>query len=316
MTDSQRLERLLEAAGVRSRPRHVEGLGGGDIADVRRVRFEDQSSLIVKLGVVASRSEDSSTLESLAHEEAAGLGAIAATATIRTPDVIGVATLERASILVLEDLGPARPPGPDAWQAFGRELADLHAVPADAFGFDHRNHLGHTPQCNERLDSGDDWGAFLAQRRILPMRAAMTRAGRGNSSDLEALGRLADRVGSLLPPGIRPGLIHGDLWSGNVHATAHAGIALIDPAAFHGDPLFELGMMRLFGGFPDECEAAYRSRLVEHRGSDVLDAAEIRIEFGRLHHLLNHWLLFGDGYADQARRSLDRLSRASRRTRP
>lgn len=316
MTDSQRLARLLEAAGVPSSPRRMEVLGGGDTADVRRIRFDDESSMVVKLGAAGPRSKDSATLESRAHEEAAGLGAIAATGTVRTPEVIGVATLERTSILVLEDLGSACPPGPDAWCSFGRGLADLHAMPVGAFGFRHRNHLGHTPQCNDPTASGDDWASFLVERRVLPMKNALIDAGRGDAVDLAALDRLADRLASILPSNIRPGLIHGDLWSGNVHATADGELAVIDPASFHADPLFELGMMRLFGGFPEECEAAYRSRLIEHCGPDVLECAELRIELGRLHHLLNHWLLFGDGYADQARRAIDALSRASRRSRP
>ncbi len=316
MTESQRLAPLLEAAGVRSGPRRVETLGGGDTADVRRIRFDDGSSLVVKLGVVGPRSNDPSRLESRAHEEAAGLAAIAATGAVRTPKVIGVATIDRTSILVLEDLGPGGPPDPEDWSAFGRGLADLHAAPVDRFGFDHRNHLGRTPQCNDPVAGGDDWAGFLVERRIAPMKTALAEAGRGGAADLAALDRLADGLVSALPGGIRPGLIHGDLWSGNVHATTDGGIALIDPAVFHGDPLFELGMMRLFGGFPEACEAAYRSRLVEHRGPEVLEAAELRIELGRLHHLLNHWLLFGDGYADQVRRSVDLLSRASRRSRP
>ena len=47
---------------------------------------------------------------------------------------------------------------------------------------------------------------------------------------------------------------------------------VIDPAVFHGDPLFELGMMRLFGGFPSACESAYLERLAEIEGPDVSGA--------------------------------------------
>ena len=54
----------------------------------------------------------------------------------------------------------------------------------------------------------------------------------------------------------------------------------------------------------------------ERLGPDATEAAEFRIELGRLHHVLNHWLLFGAGYASQARRLADELSRGSSRTRP
>jgi fructosamine-3-kinase len=74
------------------------------------------------------------------------------------------------------------------------------------------------------------------------------------------------------------------------------------------DPLFEIGMMRLFGGFPDACEAALVDRLAEVGGEEMLHRSEVRIELGRLHHLLNHWLIFGRDYAPPAMRCVAELA--------
>ena len=43
------------------------------------------------------------------------------------------------------------------------------------------------------------------------------------------------------------------------------------------------------------------------QGPDALDAYETRIELGRLHHLMNHWLLFGPSYGHAARQVASRL---------
>ena len=315
MGEAGDLEDLLRAAGVVARPSLVVPLAGGDIADVRRVELENGETVVVKLGRVGANGGVASDPGRKAREESSGLQAIAVTTTLPTPAVLGIATLGNRSALVLEDLGDPASVGDADWVEFGRRLADLHAGDVVAFGFDHSNHLGHTPQDNRPVEP-DDWAIFLRDRRLLPMREALERLGRADATDLADLDRLADRLEDLLPRGIRPGLLHGDLWSGNVHPTRDRGIAVLDPAVFRGDPLFELGMMRLFGGFPSACEAAYRERLVEHRGDEALESAELRVELGRLHHLLNHWLLFGDGYAAECRRSLGGLSRSATRSRP
>ena len=81
------------------------------------------------------------------------------------------------------------------------------------------------------------------------MTLALDQVGALNPKDLERLNKLEEELDALLPEGIRPSLLHGDLWSGNVHGTKDRGIAMIDPVPFYGDAYFEIGMMRLFGGF-------------------------------------------------------------------
>ena len=294
------LDLLLADAGVGSRTIRSTSCGGGCTADVRRLHLADGRTVITKISPRANA--DSVHLESRAHEEAAGLGAIAVTRTIPVPEVIGIGTSLDQVMLVLEDLGDTVRPSSSDWADFGIALAELQsAVEVERFGFAHDNHLGETPQANSPSDDPTSWCDFLRHRRLAPMRRRLDQGGLLDSIDRELLERLESELANILPSGIRPGLLHGDLWSGNVHPTESQGIALIDPAAFHGDPLFELGMMRLFGGFPRDCEASYQDRLIELRGPDVLDASEARIELGRLHHLMNHWLLFGPSYGHAAR---------------
>lgn len=309
MTD-ERLAAALRSAGLDDAIVDVRSLGGGCIADVRRVRFDDGRSVVVKIGTT-----------SRVIEEATGLRTLADTGTVATPAVLGIGEAADRAVLVLEDLGDATRATVDDWIDFGRRLADMHATPAgDAFGFDIDNHLGDTPQSNRPASEPTSWAAFLRERRLGPMRTTLAARGALADDDHRRFDDLDARLDAVLPDAIRPGLVHGDLWSGNVHPTPNptgaVRIAVIDPATHRADPLFELGMMRLFGGFPTACEAAHLARLRDRLGPDATEAAEFRIELGRLHHLLNHWLLFGAGYAADARRTLDALNRSGSRSRP
>ena len=53
--------------------------------------------------------------------------------------------------------------------------------------------------------------------------------------------------------GIQPVVVHGDLWSGNA-GRGHIGDGPVeevvyDPSAFYAHSEYELGIMKLFGGF-------------------------------------------------------------------
>jgi len=306
---------LLEAVGIAGRSVVVRSLSGDSGARVRVVEIDRERLLVLK--TVSVGTGPSARVRSAAggptkiHEEAAGLSLLAATGTVSVPKVLGCGLHHGTAILALEYLQATEQAPIDefAWVDFGRRLADLHLAqppPCDGrFGLDHDNHLGATPQDN-RPES--EWGTFLVDRRIQPMIERLRSSRRLLGSEASELTRLADRIPALLPSGIRPGLIHGDLWSGNVLMTAEHGVFVIDPAVVIADPLFEIGMMRLFGGFPDACEAALLDRLAEVGGEEILHRSEVRIELGRLNHLLNHWLIFGRDYAPPAMRCVAELA--------
>jgi len=83
------------------------------------------------------------------------------------------------------------------------------------------------------------------------------------------------------------------LWSGNYLYTA-GGPALIDPACYYADREMELGMMKLFGGFSSRVWEAYQEEY------PLPDGWKERIPLYQLYHVLNHQLLFGVSYKQQA----------------
>lgn len=240
--------------------------------------------------------------------EARGLALLASTGTVRVPQVFahGPATAERPAFIVMEwvERGPLRSAqgaagkGDTPGATLGRQLAALHRTTADAYGLDHHNFCGDTPQDNRWAAS---WIEFYGQRRLGFQMELAGRRGllpRGRRQRLERLIANLDRW--IDEAACRPSLIHGDLWGGNWLVDAAGRPVLIDPAVYYGDREAELAMCRLFGGFPPEFYRAYDEAWPPAAGRDD------RVPLYQLYHLLNHLNLFGEGYGSQVDAVLQR----------
>jgi len=224
--------------------------------------------------------------------EADGLRALrAAGSGLAIPEVLVARAPDagRPAYIVMEYLPPRAGAGGDD-SALGRGLAAIHAKPQTAFGFPITTYCGPTPQDNRASPS---WAEFYAERRLRPLARrleAETRLGPGERRLVE---RVCERLPSLVGRETRPALVHGDLWSGNVLATAR-GPALVDPAAAACAREMEFGITTLFGGFSERFFAAYDEALPLEPGWRE------RNPLYQLYHLLNHHLIFGGHYGASA----------------
>ena len=196
----------------------VNRLHGGDLSEVTRVTLEDGRVVVAKAGPMVDR--EARMLTSIL-----GAGCPA-------PQVLGLS----GGLVFLEALDEATP-GPDRWSRFREDLKRLHSVRGDSYGWAEDYAFG--PVAIRNGPAGD-WPTFWAERRLLPFVADLPR---GLGARVETLAR---RLPDLLPRTPAPGLLHGDLWTGNLLATAEA-IHVIDPASYFGDGEVDLAMLHLFG---------------------------------------------------------------------
>lgn len=223
--------------------------------------------------------------------EARGLDALrAAAAELVVPEVLAwsEAKGDVPAWLALEWLEPASAGG-EHGKRLGRGLAALHRTDAGGgWGWEEDGFIGPLPQEN---GAAETWAEFWRIRRLEPQlrRARESRLDAGAAADWE---RLFDLLPQLLAPAEEdgPSLLHGDLWQGNVLATAR-GPALVDPAAYRGHREADLAMAELFGGFDAAFHAAYREAWPLAPGWPARRAAY------QLWYLLVHLRLFGAGYA-------------------
>jgi protein-ribulosamine 3-kinase len=170
---------------------------------------------------------------------------------------------------------------------FGEELAALHTVTREQFGWSQNNYIGTTPQINTYCD---DWGHFWRDYRLKPQLELVHKAG--HEGRVLSLGeQLLEHVDQLMD-GHQPAasLLHGDLWAGNKAFTTDGKPVIFDPASYYGDREADIAMTQLFGGFGKEFYSAYQAH------SPLPDGYQLRRDLYNLYHMLNHLNLFGRGY--------------------
>ncbi|EIE23853.1 Ketosamine-3-kinase [Coccomyxa subellipsoidea C-169] len=204
-----------------------------------------------------------------------------------------------ATFIIMEHLNfSGRPSQAD----LGRKLAHMHlAEPSDEnardgkFGFAVDNTIGGTPQPNGWLG---DWVNFFRERRLrhqlsLANDKRLSEMGEQLMANLEQLFEGVE---------VKPSLLHGDLWSGNISAVEGGEWSILDPATYYGHHEAEFGM-QWCAGFTGDFWQAYHEVIPRSPGF------EDRKQLYMLYHYLNHYNLFGGGYRSSAESILRQLTR-------
>lgn len=285
---------VSEALGEACEFRSSGGVGGGCI---HRAMVVESGHRENKLRYFVKANDASAA--AMFEAERDGLNALAAPGAVRVPQVITTGTAGTEAFLVLEFLDLSGRPDP---AAMGRALAALHRSTAAHFGWRRDNYIGATVQIN---GEDTDWPRFYAERRLRPQLEIARQRGCPAALYDEGM-KLANNVGKFFTayrPG--PSLLHGDLWGGNAAYLRNGTPVIFDPAAYWGDREADLAMTELFGGFGAEFYAAYREAWPLDPGYGI------RKNLYNLYHILNHYNLFGGGYADQGQRMARQLLAAA-----
>ncbi len=167
-------------------------------------------------------------------------------------------------------------------------LAVLHQVSSSEFGWPDHGHIGMSVQSNHWCN---DWCDFFVSQRLAPQ---LVRAAEQGLSATATFGveRVMSNFSELVDvSNIKPRLLHGDLWTGNVAYSLTRQEALVyDPAPYYGDSEVDIAMSVLFGRLPSTFYTAYRALIPAPQ--DVNERESIY----NIYHALNHVNLFGCSY--------------------
>jgi fructosamine-3-kinase len=237
--------------------------------------------------VVAKRGEDGQTMA-----EAAGLRWLGVPGGPPVPQVHG----HDEHWLVTEHVASGRTDGAAA-ERLGRQLAALHTAGAPAFGAPppggpQQAWIGAAPMANV---SGEQWPQWYAEHRVLRYLRTAVDHGAVDAAGARAVHKACERIDELAGPAEPPARLHGDLWSGNVHAGADGRLWLLDPAAHGGHRQTDLAMLALFG-----CPHLERLLAGYTDVSPLAAGWRQRVALHQLFPLLVHAVLFGGGYGSSA----------------
>ena len=260
-------------------------VGGGSINEAWALELSDGRQAFVKTRADAPAGEYAT--------EADGLAWLAEPAALPVPRVLAVGDPSAAGdprFLALEWIDPGALDAAGE-ETLGRGLARLHAAGPDAFGGPAPLRIGPLTLPNDPLD---DWAAFYAQCRLMPLLEPALQRGALSAGGARAIESVCERLPELAGPAEPPGRLHGDLWSGNVLADAGGRPWLIDPAAYGGHREVDLAMLALFGAPAPRTWAAYEEV------APLADGHRERVALWQLFPLLVHAVLFGGSYGASA----------------
>ena len=277
---------ITESTGLTFCTRTQEGIGGGCINQAYKLIGVDGREFFVK--------KNQLSFLSFFRAEGQALQDMQDTKTIRVPKVIAHGTDQTHAYLVLEFIEEGSS-GPNGQTTLGTLLAKMHRIVQPHFGWSMDNCIGATPQPNP---PSQNWVTFYRDHRLAHQFKLAENKGRtfkGAPNLLDQIDRFFTNYST------HPSLLHGDLWGGNAGYDLNGNPFLFDPASYYGDREADIAFTYMFGGFSSAFYDAYEKEYPLDRGF------RIRQTLYNLYHELNHFNLFGGGYASSAQSSIDQL---------
>ncbi len=285
------IELVREKEGIDFDGAEVRTVAGGCINDAYCLskRGDDAARVFVKVNQASAIS--------MFEAESAGLSEIAQSETIRVPEPIGIGTVGGFAFFCLPYIELSSRGDAEAQREMGTQLAAMHRVTSTGgkFGWHRDNTIGETPQIN---DWCDNWIEFFIEYRLKCQFELAEQKGHRFLQAQELLGKIPSLFEDYNP---QPSLLHGDLWGGNAGFDEKGEPVLFDPAVYFGDRETDLAFTELFGRFGTAFYGAYSSTWPLDGGY------EKRKTLYNLYHILNHYNLFGGGYATQAEGMMRRI---------
>jgi fructosamine-3-kinase len=127
-------------------------------------------------------------------------------------------------------------------------LAALHGIEAEFYGLERDTTISPYNQPNH---FETDWIDFFRDYRLLHMAREALGDGSIEPAIMLKIEKLAAKLEGYINKAGKPGLIHGDLWGGNILLGQGKVATFIDPAIYYADPEMDLAAICLFNIFGD-----------------------------------------------------------------
>ena len=167
------------------------------------------------------------------------------------------------------------------------------------FGWKRDNFLGHLDQKNGKRKS---WAVFYRDNRLLPQLKMAVDSKKSGAQLIRKIDPILRDLENRISEPMKPSIIHGDLWNGNLIFSKSGKGYLIDPAPYVGHREMDLAMMELFGGFHPRCMAAYDEAFPLPPGWRE------RLPVYQLYYLLAHVNLHGESWMTSVWATLNQLT--------
>lgn len=224
--------------------------------------------------------------------EARGLAWLKATQSVSIPSVLGCQ--DDPPYLALEWIHESqRHSGSES--ALGAQLAVMHQHPVNCFGREDRRTTGSLGLPNEPCDS---WAEFYGTQRLQPLAKIAAQRSALSHRTIERIETLSEQLAQFAELDTHASCLHGDLWAGNRLVDTNGNNWLIDPACHGGHREFDLAMMRLFGGYGEECFATYQEYF------PLAVGWQERVRLHQLAPLIVHAIKFGHSYVGPTEEAL------------
>ncbi len=179
-----------------------------------------------------------------------------------------------------------------------KEIAKLHSINNEKFGFDYNTLLASFMQENTY---SSDFCTFFINQRLKPMFEIANKKVSFSFEMKKAFLKLLEIAPKFCKETITPSLIHGDLWSGNIIFN-QKGLFFIDPALYFADKEVELSFIAFFHTFSNNFFREYQK--YHKLGSNFW---EEKIYFYQLYPILVHIALYGTSYLSSFKNNLSKL---------